>query len=697
MKNKCQESEDNSWTIDEMKKMYELRQKGLHWNQIEKSFQGRGWKALSRKYSRTNWSAFFNDPNASLNYSPKKWTHEEMIQLEAFIQAGQSYEFIAGRMGRSISSVESQAQHTDWKAWNSIRNLPLKDGVAESQELQEDQNFCSQLVGALLQVCRNDFERLKIVKEEEFLNRTNLTKDRLFLKFEDLREKAKEELTARGFANEESLELSGGTYVIVGDSHGKHTQKEMFALLNHVNSTIKPDKIIHIGHILDDDNDISYDWGNFSNLVILAKVEELKIIQDQRNKFKFKYEVIREEINIGDIVITNQDLITDYVKTPISSLDSQIFDDEKVVVNCHRLEFTTRCCNDSVAYFVSPGCLCEVHKPRTVKQINYEGGRVVKQAYSDGFIKYRRMGHTNKYWEQGLLVVQMDDHNNSTVVPCAIKHTKKGATLSYFDKIITSKGVFKPEKKIFVNGDMHCDLHDVNVLDIQEQICKDYKPDIAVNVGDTFNYASLNHHVMDRGGVILDKKLLAEAAKTHYVLARTRKWAKAAHLIYGNHERFANDFVEKYPQFGEYLDFRFICGLEDLGYKLTSLKNVLKIGSAKFVHGEMKMFGQSGSKMEKASRTFGRDIFIGHIHRPEIRFGCYSIGLSGMLDQNYNEPEASNWLHGFGFCNQFAGESFLTTVAIIHNRCILNGKIYEPRNISSWQKDNYKARIVYDY
>jgi hypothetical protein len=429
----------------------------------------------------------------------------------------------------------------------------------------------------------------------------------------------------------------------------------------------------------------------------LAKSEELRIIQEQRNKFKFSYEVAREDISIGDLLINNQDLITDYVKTPIASLDSQVFDDDKVIVNCHRLEFSTRCSSNEVSYVASPGCLCEKHTPKTIKQINFEDGRVIKQAYHDGFIKYRRTKHTNKYWEHGLLVVSMDKQKNVTIVPCTIKHTSKGPTMAYFDKMITSKGVFNPDKKIFVNGDLHCDMHDVNVLDIQEQICEDYKPDIQVNVGDTFNYSSLNHHVMDRGGVITDKKILDEAAQVHFVLSRCVKWAKESHLIFGNHERFANDFVEKYPQFGYYLDFRFICNLDGMGYHLTQLKNILKIGSTKFVHGEMNMFGQTGNKMEKASKTFGKDVFIGHIHRPEIRFGCYSVGLAGQLDQNYNEPDASNWLHGFGLCNHYMGQSFPTTIAIVKYRCIYNKKTYSPSNIEKWKKNKYKAHIVYDF
>ena len=691
---------NQSWTIDELKKLYELRhEKGMKFEEIEPFFKDKSHDSLRRKYARTNWDIFLRNPDGFFEMyssnSSRKWTDDEMLQLDSFLQAGKSYSFIADKLNRNIGSVESRAQHTDWKAWRLIRKS-AKDQKEEANVGEEKLVLLDQYITAMINVCRCDFKRLNSLTENEFLSRVNLDKEKLFIPYNELKQKTKDRLVEFGLGNPESLQLKCGTYIIVGDSHGKHTQKKMFSLLKNINSFLKPSKIIHVGHILDDDNDISYDWGNFDNLIILSKIEELRSIQEQRNKFKFRYNIVRDSLDIGELVIVNQDLISDFVKTPISNLDVEIFD-EKVIVNCHRLEFTTRCCNQSASYFASPGCLCENHIIKTIKQIDFEDGHSIKQSFPDGYVKYRRMRHMNKYWEQGLLVVHVDKDGRHTIIPCSIKKIGDEFVTSYFDKMISSKGIFDPSNKIFVNGDMHCDLHDSSVLDIQEQICNRYRPNATVNVGDTFNYASLNHHVMDRGGVILDKKILDESAQAYFVLKRISKWAKKSYLIYGNHERFAKDFIERYPQFEQYLDFGFMCDLDGLGYNLTELKNVLKIGSAKFIHGEIKMYGQSGSKMEKASRTFGRDVFIGHIHRPEVRLGCYSVGLSGQLDQEYNEPDASNWLHGFGLCNQYCGQSWMTTIAIVDNSCIISGKTYVPSNPDSWTLPKYKARIKYDF
>jgi len=686
-----------TWTNEELSLMHSLKEQGKTWREISKTLKNKTLDAVRKRYNRTDWARFNKDPEGYEDgFNKGKWSNEEMIQLDAYIQASQPYDFIADKLGRSITSIERQVRVTEWPAWRKLKDQKKENKNSEG-EVESDDSDKENLVNAFLHVCRNELKRVESIKEEDFLGRVNLEKEKMGMPFSELKKMATNRLIEFGQGNSESIDLGKGRYVIVGDSHGKHTNKEVFSLLEQVNKELKPNKIIHIGHILDDDNDISYDWGMFRNLIILAKVEELKAIQNQRNKYSFKYEVVLDNICIGkDLYVFNQDLISDYVKTPISALDSEILED-KAIVNCHRMELTTRCSHDFNSYSASPGCICEDHIMKTIKQIDYQDGKQVKQAFPDGFIKYRRMRHMYDYWERGMLVIEVDGNGKHTLIPCQIKKTPKGIATSFFDKIITSEKVFTPNNKIFVNGDMHCDKHDVNILDIQEQICKNYKPDVQVNIGDTFNYASLNHHIMDRGGVILDKKILDESAATHFVLKRVLNWAKESHLIYGNHERFAKDFVEKYPQFGQYLDFNFMCDLENMGYILTPLKSVLKIGSVKFVHGEIKMFGQSGSKLEKTARTFGSDVFIGHIHKPEMRFGCFSIGLAGQLDQDYNEPEASNWMHGFGLCNQFMGVSFLTTIAIDNNRCTLGGKTYKPIDPESWRHKKYSARLSYDF
>ena len=682
------------WTKNELLTLYKLHyEDGETFEEIADKLEGRSAASIKRKFGRVDWDAFAANPDAWLDDQTgvRSWKHSELVQLDAYLQCGKSYGFIAQHMNRSVISIERKAQETDWNAWRAAMIEDIDDELGEEAR----DALISQLVDAMTSLSRHDYVRLNGITQDEFMRKINFDDKSLPVPFTELKDLTKKRLDDEGLGNPETIELGEGTYVIVGDSHGKHTKTKVFDLLKQFVRFIKADAVIHVGHILDDDNDISYLWGNIKNLTILAKEDELRIVQQQRNKFKFSYNIVRGCITMGDLVIMNQELISDYVKTPIRNLDSEIFDSQ-VVVNCHRLETASKASeSDNPFYIASPGSLCEQHIVKTIKQIDFTDNRTVKLAFHGGFAKYRRMKHMCKYWNQGLIVIHVDANGNHTIVPCLIQKVSGDYATSYFDRIVTSTGVYKPTKKIFVTCDAHCPMHNPDILDIQEQICLDYGADVLVNLGDVHNYSSLNHHEMDRGKILFGD-LLQESAEVFHLLRNMKEWAPECHLIVGNHERFCRDFVDKYPQLASCLDLEFLCALKSLDYKITDLKDVLKIGSAKFIHGDMRFYGQNGTKLEKASRALGHNVFVGHVHYPSIRFGCYSAGFSGQFDQEYNEPNASQWIHGFGMCNQYRGKSWSTSIAIMGNHCVINGKTYFPKNASKWKIKNFNATICYE-
>jgi hypothetical protein len=692
----------SKWKKQELELLYQLKNKeGKTFKEIGKQIK-RSTASVSKKYLRTDWVEFMKDPDSYLNGNESTpWTKTEVAQLYAYLKANKDYTFISKQLNRSRMAVETKSQKTDWDAWEAMFENPSELDEEGEMDEEDKEHFINQLEQALIVLCRHDHKRLNEITEVDFVRKTSLSEEQMLISFDELKDRVSKQLNLMGFGNPDVLELSEGTYIIVGDSHGKQTPTKMFKLLKAVNKELNATNIIHIGHILDDDNDISYNWGEIDNLIVLTKKEELQIVQEKRKNYEktynFNFEIARDVLVLGnDLVVMNQDLISDYVKTSIRQIDQEMVDN-KVVVNCHRQEFVSKCSDEGVAYIASPGCLCKQHVIKTIRQIDFTDRRQVKVAYHDGFQKYRRMEHMMKLWKLGMLVVHVDGEGNHTIIPCPIQQLSKklGFATSYFDKIITDKGVRNPSKKIFIHGDMHSPKHDPNILDIEEQICKDYNPDVLVNIGDSHDFRSLNHHEMDKGKFI-DSDLLEESAKVYHVVKRMTNWANEKHMIFGNHERFARDFIGKYPQFKNYLDFNFICDIENLGYKLTDLKEVLKIGPSKFIHGDLIMFGQSGNKLEKASRTFGENVFIGHIHQPGIRFGCYSVGFAGALDQGYNEPTASSWMHGFGLSNHYMGMAFSTSIPIMDYNCEIKNKNYEPKNPENWDIKKFSARIVYE-
>ena len=222
----------------------------------------------------------------------------------------------------------------------------------------------------------------------------------------------------------------------------------MFNLLKNLNQYLAVDNVIHIGHMLDDDNDLSYCWGDFDNLLVVTKVEERKTIENILERKGYDFELVRDEIKINDLTILNQDLITDYTKTSIKSLDQEIFPDS-IVTNLHRQELVTRTTYQGNVFAYSPGSLCEAHIVKTIKQIDFTAGYQVKQAKTEGFKKYRRMRHMLDFWQQGAVLIDYDGES-TTVSHLKIAKIGNIYATSYFDEIITSNAIEKPDKKIFI-------------------------------------------------------------------------------------------------------------------------------------------------------------------------------------------------------------------------------------------------------
>jgi hypothetical protein len=590
----------------------------------------------------------------------------------------------------------------------------------DAEKRTKEETF-QNLVNGLIELSRHDLHRLEHIDEIQFVTSTNAYDQIRDFDFEDIKRFAEAELYNSGLHRQEKMDLPPGTYLVVGDSHGKFTKQGMFDLMGQVMAHLNVDKIIHVGHLLDDDNHINRRWQDFDDLIVLAGSAEARKIEkildgeevdtrledylnlkgiDNKDEYReiykpnFDFHVVRKEITIGNVHINNQHMIRDYVKTPISRLDACLFN-RSTITNLHRVEMDYRLVDSDKHFVMSPGCLCEKHVIRTIKQIDYTDGGQVKLSYDEGYIKYRRMRHYYDFWQQGMVVVQYDG-DTVTSVPVRIHNIDGEYVTSYGDKIITSSGVTDPDRKIFVNADMHAELHDGKTLDIQEQVVRDYEPDVYVNLGDTANGSALNHHQLDRKEVILDEDIVREFGVVNYIVNRTATWADERYILYGNHERFLRDYTNKCPQLKSLINFAVLSGIEEAGFHLVGLKEVLEIGGMHFLHGDTIFFGKSGSKMERASSSYGPSM-VGHVHYPSSRLECHSVGMSAVYDHSYNEPAASRWTKGFAKCNQYKGHSFVLNYGFNNDRVLIGSKLYTSEDGSSWSPNVTGIKISYEY
>jgi len=683
------------WSKQDTKALYDMKKRGMSFPEIDKKL-GRSKNHSVKKYHNMNWELFFADKGTGY----REWSDKDLLEVYSLrTNSGLSYPEIGKRLGRSTGSVTNKFKHTDWK--KKLKEISENDECVITQEMIDDESI-DKLTNSLMEVSRHSPKRLANLTKKQFEGQVKLATKTLPITYTELKRKAMYELEQIGYCYPSYQKFAKGTYIVVGDTHGKHTRTGMFKMIQTLNDYIEADKIIHIGHMLDDDNDVNYNWDDFDNFMVLAREEELKQLAKETNKKDKKRfnNIVRKEVMLGNLAIQNQDLITDYVQTALGTAITPDYFESSTVVNLHRHELDSRCTEEGdTAMIASPGCICENHIVYTIKQQDFTDGRTVKQTFPTGYKKYRRMKHMYKKWQQGLLVVHVNGKGDFQIVQCRIKKTSKGFTTSYFDKIISEDYVIDPDQKGFVHADLHIDKHCLEVLDIQEQFCKDYKPDYVMNLGDTINHEALNHHEMKiRGCGYIDKDVLNETATTHFILSRVRTWADEMYVMKGNHERFAHDFVDKNPQFKTVLDFEFVTAMDSLDIEVTDMKKVKKVGGCNYVHGEMRLIGSKGGDvLDKLSRTFGKNTMMGHSHCLRTRADCYVIGLSGELDQDYNETAASRWIQGFGTCNTFENKAFITNYAIVHGKCIVNHKVYTARKLDKWDFSQYSVSLSYDF
>jgi len=156
-----------------------------------------------------------------------------------------------------------------------------------------------------------------------------------------------------------------------------------------------------------------------------------------------------------------------------------------------------------------------------------------------------------------------------------------------------------------------------------------------------------------------------------------RKWAKESHLIIGNHERFAQDFARNMPQMQELVSIRTLLDTEGMDIEVTDIKQTLDFGYARFIHGDVRIWGGvGGSKLDRVAANYGQNTIMGNIHYPAIRSGCYSVPMSGLLNQEYNEADASQWM-----------------LVVLNEHTMINGEQYYPRDCTSWKVPPHRLSI----
>lgn len=522
----------------------------------------------------------------------------------------------------------------------------------------ENENLIKRLSDIILKVVRYDYNRLSALTKEEFETKTSYKGSDEF--YQKVISYATAQLCDKGRLETSNITFNeDGIYLVVGDSFGKHSKTKMFDLLKVLDK--KPfTKVIHLGHALDDDGELSYNWKYFKDrLVFVGKPEELETLHKNKNDYQFS--IVQDFVKVGNVVCRNQEQISSYSKQSINTLDQYVYK-ENTIVNLTRHEYFQKNSMNDV-FIASTGTLAEPFVAETIKQLDFTDGYKVKECYASTFSKYRKMKENLAYWQNGCFLIQIKN-GKTNVVPLRIKKIGKEYCVCNKGIVVSSNGkIAKADETYAVIADAH--LPFINMKAFACMLAQlSYEEKGIIFLGDLLDGRGVNPHILDRGEV--PTACVADEYRKLVLFFKEFSNESEKILLRGNHEDFYNRFTRKYPSL-----FTLFESIEksiydnagvDVRYHDVNAPFIYK--DVTFVHGSDKMVGQSGRDVyDKIAKTFNTSTKVmGHTHRPAIFRDVYSVGCLADKDQGYNSVYTSNWKYGMAFVHYYNGVPFVELV-----------------------------------
>lgn len=520
------------------------------------------------------------------------------------------------------------------------------------------------IITKFLDACDYNPDNLDHISKDKFRRLFKIEED---FDFKQLKSDAYTRLKDLGYCNSHTLHFdntaSNGNYLIIGDTFGKKTSTEKFKLLRNIVKIIDARAIIAIGHNTDDYNDVSNAFEKFDVPVYFIPIKnELKDI-NQYCQQDTNCNIILDHITIGSTIIRNQEHITPYTKTAISSLDPMLYGG-KCIVNCTRHEYFQRTSSIFPAYIASPGAMAEPHVVRVAYKLTLtNGGRVnVTPAGRDSFLKYRKNDIDKSLWECGCIVINKKSDNEHIHMVRIIEDMDGKPSCVVFGHYIDSHKTEPINAECAVLSDLHAPYVDYEKLQHVKQWLKKVNPYKIIVNGDFLDCRSMNPHNPYQAS---QADFEHELTMAESVASSLSEYCQHLQILFGNHEDFMRRFTEKCPQLAKFI-YKAVTdrlaqyatvGVLDRNYVFLSEGVTL-------CHGSNDLYGVTGKQIEKIARSISKNTVMGHTHSPAIRFGVYCSGCLCDYNQGYNNHETSNWQHGFILVYIYQGRTYIQQIIL---------------------------------
>jgi len=595
-----------------------------------------------------------------------------------------------------VSEFDVKTSVGEKKKFNSVcrgclREMSENDGAFDDDESLEDRNAVEILAVALVSMVEHDVVILQKISRDDVVRR--MGEDAVSgIDFEEARKKALELIAIRkGYDMAEDVKYGPGVYVVFGESYGRYMDDGMFRLCKNLVEQLGA-RPIHVGHMTDGYGAVSR-IAELPDLIVVPMKHEFLLVRAAAEEYGF--DIAMNCAWVGPVMVANQNYRGENTVSSSATIRINERGARLTVVNRNSHEMHTACSEGSRQIFWTTGCLAEPHQTKKPKKGVSTDPEKLDEYDKDASFTGRRQKEVSEIsWEQGCVIVTVAPDEHPTVYAARIKKTRSGYTTCYYDRIITETGVETPDETVLVVGDAHVDHHDPRIMATVQSVARAIKPDHLVNVGDHWDMRSLNHHALDRGEPT-GKCVVEECGRGFAVLEKMGLWAPKRYVFVGNHERWLDRFTAKNPQLAKLLEFATLTSAESAGYEVYPSKEVMHLANATFYHGDMKMFGGRGDRHEKASKVLGPNSICGHSHSPSIRKDAYVVGFLGLFDQEYNEPQASMWAHGFGIVSAYDGVPFISSIPVFDYRVMVHSKECTDRGWEEWNMPEYEVEIIY--
>jgi hypothetical protein len=242
----------------------------------------------------------------------------------------------------------------------------------------------------------------------------------------------------------------------------------------------------------------------------------------------------------------------------------------------------------------------------------------------------------------------------------------------------------RPERRLII-PDAHIPAHDKRAWQIMLAVCRDYRPDRTIIMGDMLDCASLSHHPKKTPDII---RFRDEMAAGNAALDELQS-AGSGETLYleGNHCAWRRSFEAEYPNLADVLSIEKALRLDERGIRWVTLheQNDFKIGPIAYCHGISEAKHHGMVHAEQFAPSIGaRYVTYAHMHvyqhfRSNAGYEatcCGFLGEKRNVAFNYTKGRPVPWSLGFLVQDVLGEKVTQTFVDCANGTAILGGTAY---------------------